>query len=114
MGSLEVEVSQGTVEVQYIDTLHETDDIYVLEIGTIQKHPELGGYCSGVLMTLWPEQHPDHLKDSEPDFITTIVKFKGLDGNWQQVMDVDRYHVNVVLFRSDEEKRKSLWTSTLG
>lgn len=106
---MEIDVIGGTIKVESVDIMREADNIIILEIATEQKYPSLGGYCSGVMMTLWPEEGDC--------FDTTMIKFcdpRLATGNWIQVMDVDRYTIHVVLYKHDEESRKQIWPSTLG
>lgn len=100
---MKISVEQGTCEVEYVDILVDKEDIKVLEIGTIDKYPEPGGYASGYYTMIWPQNW-----EKDMNWNATTVRFEGLeDSFWIQLHDTSRYNIYVILLRYSP--RTTLW-----
>jgi len=99
---MNIEVEQGSALVNYVDVIIDTDECKVIEIGTHDRNPDLGGYASGSYTTIYPGNW-DELNFAgtlEP----TYVRF-GMDGeNWVQVEEANKHYVIVVMYKWDAKR----------
>lgn len=97
---MRLEVEEGSVRISYIDILIDRDDIKVAEIGTVDKYPDFGGYCTGEFFDVWHENWRSH-----EDWKPTRIKILDVEGDdWLQVHDTSKYLIYMVLLKMNQER----------
>jgi hypothetical protein len=98
---IDIVVSQGTVHVNSISVMHESDEHVVYHIDTSTKRPDIEATSTKCIFIGPGENIPSE------DYEVTTVLFDVPDG-WYKVCQVGKYHIDVALYKRIEHSEDAV------
>lgn len=93
--SLKIKVRQGSVKIEDIYLMRQTEELVWIEAVCEQKYPEAGSRTDRCLFLFLPKS------DNKGDLSNhdTEIRVEGLEGHWSMVVEADRYTVRLLFVK---------------
>jgi hypothetical protein len=110
----EIQVEQGEIHVEGVDLIFERDDVWILEIQTREKYPDIYGYSGEWIHIGRSDRTPG--PGARPDMPLTQVSVPRTVRGWTVLTEgTGRYTIRVAWYRlpsllEQRETRVTLWS----